>query len=139
MKGNAGLKPTKRKIVDSHPNQWTGNPKQILMLAYYLDTKARDTFGNAYQSAIKAGYSESYARQITSPAVKNMWLQEYQRMLTKLEPEHITQGIQDIAVNGIRDSDRLRAYELLAKIQGLLIDRTATVNFNIETALSELK
>lgn len=129
---------SKRPVVDSHPNQWTNNPKQIRFLTFWLLPSERETFGNAYLSAIKAGYSEHYARQLTSPAVNNMWLREFQR-LSDFTPEHIKQGIQELAIKSIRDSDKLKAYELLAKLQGMLIDRSASVHFNIETALSELK
>ena len=49
------------------------NPRRIKFgLYYYLpDSK---TFGNAFQSAIRAGFSEKYAKNIT---VKNLnWLEE---------------------------------------------------------------
>lgn len=36
------------------------DPRQALFLDYYMNPKA-ETFSNIYQSAIKAGYSESYA------------------------------------------------------------------------------
>jgi phage terminase small subunit len=38
----------------------TLDPRQALFLEYYLKPES-DTFSNIYQSAIKAGYSESYA------------------------------------------------------------------------------
>lgn len=39
-------------------------PQQELFLAEYINPKS-DNFGNARQSALKAGYSESYADNIT--------------------------------------------------------------------------
>lgn len=39
------------------------NPQQELFLSYYTNPKSK-TFGNALQSALKAGYSESYANNI---------------------------------------------------------------------------
>ena len=39
--------------------------KQALFLQNYFDNTDRETFLNAYKSALKAGYSESVARSIT--------------------------------------------------------------------------
>jgi len=43
------------------------NPKQDLFITNYKDITS-DTFGNLYQTALKVGYNESYARSITSHA-----------------------------------------------------------------------
>ncbi len=55
-------------------NQYKVDPRQALFLSYYLDTKS-DTFSNAYQSALRAGYEQEYAESITSLMPK--WLSEY--------------------------------------------------------------
>ena len=47
--------------------------RQLLFLGYYLDPKS-DTFSNAYQSSIKAGFSETYATNMKSREPK--WLLE---------------------------------------------------------------
>lgn len=134
-----GLKPSKRKRNElaKTSNQWVTNPRQDLFLEKYFDPMSR-TFGNVYRSALEAGYSESYARNLTTKQKQGEWLLEYVDK-TDLTPEHITAGIASIARTGIRQRDKLRAYELLAKLQGMLIDRSANVHFNIETALSQLK
>ncbi len=49
-------------------------PQQIKFLEHYLDVKS-DTFGNALQSALLAGYSQEYAESITTKNLK--WLSEY--------------------------------------------------------------
>lgn len=55
-------------------NQYTApDPRQSLFLAGYLDPKS-PTFSNAYQSALKAGYEEEYAKTILSQDVD--WLSE---------------------------------------------------------------
>ena len=41
------------------------DPRQASFLAYYLNPKS-DTFSNALQSGIKAGYSEEYSKVILS-------------------------------------------------------------------------
>lgn len=40
------------------------NPQQELFLSYYTNPKSK-TFGNALQSALKAGYAQEYAENIT--------------------------------------------------------------------------
>ena len=40
------------------------DPRQISFLSYYLDTKS-DTYSNAMQSALKAGYAREYAENLT--------------------------------------------------------------------------
>lgn len=49
------------------------NPQQIEFIKFYLDPKS-ETFGNAYQSALKVGYSDTYAQNITDLMPK--WLSE---------------------------------------------------------------
>ena len=46
-------------------NQHQPDPRQALFLTYYLDPKS-DTFSNALQSALEAGYSQEYAENIMS-------------------------------------------------------------------------
>ncbi len=48
-------------------------PRQQAFLNNYLDPKS-ETFSNAYQSALKAGFSEEYAKTILSQDVD--WLSE---------------------------------------------------------------
>jgi len=45
-------------------NQHVADPRQIEFLTYYLD-KDSETYSNALQSALKAGYSQEYAESIT--------------------------------------------------------------------------
>lgn len=70
-------------------NQYTApDPRQALFLKYYLD-KNSDTFSNALQSALRAGYEQKYAEAILSSNTK--WLEEsvkslnHERMLRKAE------------------------------------------------------
>jgi len=66
-------------------NQHKPDPRQAVFLSYYLDPKS-GTFSNAYQSAIKAKFSEEYAQNITGQMPT--WLSEAisdQSMLSKAE------------------------------------------------------
>jgi len=49
------------------------NPQQQLFKECYLNPES-ETFGNAMQSALKAGYSKDYATNITT--VDNEWMRE---------------------------------------------------------------
>lgn len=141
MKGNTGLTPSRRKVgneVDTTSNQWQSNPKQQRFLTYYFDPASK-TFSNVFQSALSAGYSESYARTLTRKSNKNMWLTEYLNN-TELKQEHIIASVTSIALDPVaKHSDRLRALELVAKLKGLLVDKSITAHVNIEQALSDLK
>lgn len=46
-------------------NQYQNDPRQLLCWDFYADPRS-ETFGNAYQSAIKVGYEEATAAQITT-------------------------------------------------------------------------
>ena len=54
-------------------NQYKADPRQSLFLKNYIDPKS-ETFSNAYQSAIKAGYEHEYASVILSKDLD--WLSE---------------------------------------------------------------
>lgn len=66
-------------------NQYEVDPRQALFLSYYLNPKS-ETFSNALQSALKAGYSQEYAENITNQMPD--WLAENlgkEKMLKKAE------------------------------------------------------
>lgn len=72
-------------------------PQQQLFLKGYTDPKS-PTFGNALQSALKAGYSEEYANNITS--LMPDWLSENigkSKMVMKAERN------LDMALDGLLD------------------------------------
>lgn len=54
-------------------NQYKADPRQSLFLSYYLDPKST-TFSNAYKSALRAGYEDEYAKNITGQGLD--WLSE---------------------------------------------------------------
>ncbi len=130
-----GLKPNKRKLGVKKPgkkltaNQWQNTPQQHLFMDNWITPKS-STFGNAYQSAINAGYGSKYAMQITAPTVLNQWISEYTRKLD-FGPEHIKQGLQQLAVRAqdskSPDDTRLKAYEILAKITGMIDNKNVNL------------
>jgi len=133
-----GVKYGMRPQVDQHPNQWTGSPKQEKFLILYLDPSS-STFANPYESAMEAGFSESYARIIAAPSVGRKWVKEA-RNIVNLGPEHIAQALTKHALdNENKTADQLRALELLAKLQGLFVEKKLVGHVNIEAALNDLK
>lgn len=131
-----GMRKNNAEVVQ--PNQWTGTPQQEKFLLLYLDPKS-PTFANAYESAMEAGFSESYARVVAAPSVNRLWIQEA-RNIVKLGPEHIAQKLTELALDGgNRAGDQIRALELLAKMQGLLIEKKVTAHINYEQALKDLE
>lgn len=106
-------------------------PKQKLFVEYYYSVSS-DTFGNVYQSALKAGMSNSYARTLTTGNRNLTWLADARKYMTTLSPEHIKRGLEQEALSSKQPRDRIRSLELLAKMHGLFIERTQsdiTVNF----------
>lgn len=88
----------------------------------YYDS-ASPSFGNCYQSALKAGYKRNTAKSMT--VKRPRWLdQEKPGNNTLLQPDELLQKlatiIDDKAVN---TRDRLRAIELLMKNNGMLLER----------------
>lgn len=68
------MEQTKRKGEKPYKaNGVIEDPRQSLFFSYYVNPKS-ETFGNAYRSAIKATYSEDYAKIITSQLPD--WLSE---------------------------------------------------------------
>ena len=77
-------KENKKEEIRTNPNganQYKPDPRQSLFLTYYLNPKS-ETFSNALQSALRAGYEESYANDIT--AQMPVWLSESQGNLKRL-------------------------------------------------------
>lgn len=67
------ITPTKTVKIKKGGNQYQADPRQQLFLAKYLDPSS-DTFSNALQSALSAGYSQEYAESIM--AQKPEWLSD---------------------------------------------------------------
>lgn len=107
------------------------NPKQLKFVEYYY-LPGSETIGNIYQSAVKAGFSKSYARVMTVSIRNTKWLTHAKKYMTRLEPEHILAGLEHEALYGAQSRDRITALTTLGKAAGLFIERNqteVTVNF----------
>lgn len=96
--------------------------KQLKYIENFYDPRS-DTFGNSYQSALKAGFGKVYSVQLASPARSVLWVQEAKKRLTHFTPDHIYQSLQEVAINS-KGRDKLKALELMGKAKGMFIDRS---------------
>lgn len=69
-------KTTKTKVAKTtEPRSKKYTPQQVdFALRYYLPTSS--TFGNALQSALKAGFSKNYAKNITCDSQETTWVEK---------------------------------------------------------------
>lgn len=113
-------------ITPTKPKAMKLKPKQRETISNWLDPNS-PTYGNLYQSAIKAGFKRTYALNLSH--LRPSWLSETLEN-AQLEAEHIKQGIQQLAMQApdsrSPDDTRLKAYELLAKITGLIDSKHQT-------------
>lgn len=132
-----GKKATSRKLQtikgkkELTANQWQNTPQQLKFMEAWL-TPTSPTFGNAYQSALEAGYNDKYARTIVSDSTDNKWISEFMNK-TEFTEHHILQGIQEIysnpeVYNNAKSpaDTRLKALEVLGKSKGMFKDNNRT-------------
>lgn len=78
------------------------NPKQKAFANYYIET------GNAYQSAVKAGYSINYAKGNAIKLLENVSVKKYiEEQMKKLEDEQIAKAdeVLKLLTRIIRDEE----------------------------------
>lgn len=123
---------------DAQANQWQATTRQQDWLKYYMDPKESETYGNSYQAALKAGYSESYAANIMSPTLALQWVQQAKNIM-RLNPEHLKLALARIITDGMaKDSDKIQAIKLLGTDQGMFVQKQITAHVGIEEALNAL-
>lgn len=97
--------------------------RRLFIALFYGD--GSPTFGNANASGLASGFKPMTARMISTK--RPSWFREAQRLnMPRFEPDHIISGIQHIAQNSNHDMAKLKAYEMLGKLQGMFIDRSVT-------------
>lgn len=142
-----GKKFSKREVLTTRedgtpvqPNQWTASKQQLDWLRYYMDPNEEETYANSYQAAIKAGYSESYARNIMSNSLALQWVKSAKAIMRTMNVEHIRSILEDIALSKYeKASDRIAAAKLLGTDQGMFVQKQVTAHVGLEQALQELE
>jgi|SRR3989344_6764086 len=71
-------------------NRWNNHKRRMKLISIYTNPRSK-TFGNAYKSAMKAGFSDTYARVITTRYLRKKkmpellaTLREYNRTKNKV-------------------------------------------------------
>lgn len=101
-------------------------PRQEAFADYYIQ------LGNAEQAAIKAGYSERYARGNAHKLVANSGIKEYIEQQNKaIKSNRIAdmKEIKEFWTNALRNEetdfkDRLKASEYIARTNAAFVDKT---------------
>jgi len=127
--GNTGKrKPRAKTRVVTKP----ADPRQLKFLEHYLDPDSL-CYGNAYQAALRAGYSLNYAKHILN--FSQNWLAETSRKQRGPSGDEIIDRLFDEAKAARASKDRIRALEILAKIQKLFTDG-AVINNNLNVGIT---
>lgn len=109
------------------------NPKQHRFIElYYLD---KETTGNVYQSALKAGFSKSYARVMTTNARSQHWLQEAKKYMTNMDVGLIRYRLEQEALNAISSRDRIAALTTLGKWTGMDTSIKTEINVSFSNSV----
>jgi phage terminase small subunit len=97
-------------------------PRQSSFMELYTD-RSSTSFGNAYQSAIAAGYSDQFARNITH--LKPEWLSDnIGQMVRIIEPDDIMKKLT-VIINSDTEPTivRLKAIEMTMKAYSMMVQR----------------
>lgn len=93
------------------------DPRQQKFIELYLSADSK-TFGNCYQSAIKAGFSDLTARNLTHN--KPNWYSETLGQMQGAEPEHLLLKLTDIMNSPVETTqNKLKAIDMLMKCKGM--------------------
>ena len=101
--------------------------------------------GNGTQAALKAGYSPATATRQASQVLKKPVVQEYlQRAQKRLEKADIAK-VEDILYKltkmmddpNVTDQNKLKAMDMLLKVQGAYLERVEVTKNNIKIVIDE--
>ena len=93
-------------------------PRQSTFIRAYTDPVS-SSFGNCYQSAVAAGYSDTTARNLTH--LNPEWLSENIGRMTAIKPDEIMTVLTDIIYNSAEPTVvRLRAIEMTMRAYNML-------------------
>jgi hypothetical protein len=112
------------------------DPKKQAFLANYYDPES-ETYANGYRSALKAGYSEGYSKNLVTENPRWIKIGNYLNS-TNMTPEHIVKSAEKLALMAHKDADKMKAIEFLAKTHGMLVEKKIVAHANIESFLDEL-
>lgn len=108
---------TDTRGVDPKRTLLTLDPRQKRFMKLYLDVKS-GTFGNCYQSAIGAGFSDQTARNLTH--LKPKWYSESIGQSEGVQAEHLVLKLTEI-INDTNETtqNKLKAMDMMMKHRGM--------------------
>ncbi len=103
-------------------------PRQQRFMELYLDVDSK-TFGNCYQSAIGAGFTDQTARNLTHNKPK--WYSDLIGKNSGIQPEHLILKLTGI-INDENETtqNKLRAIDMLMKHKGMYQTSLHSLAFN---------
>lgn len=109
-------------------------PRQQRFMEYYLDAGS-DTFGNCYGSAVRAGYSDQTARNLTH--LRPAWLSDSIGQNVTFEPADLLAKLaQIIDDRNETTQNKLRAIDMMMKHYNMFAPTSVTaVQLNIQSVL----
>lgn len=105
-------------------------PQQQTFLKYYLDPKS-ETWGNAFQSAVKSGYSEEYAKNITGQMPD--WLSENIRKTNLVQK---AERNLDMALDGLLDDPEKGSKTIQHKASEFVLERLKKQEYSTRQELT---
>ncbi len=110
------------------------DPRQREFFGHYMDANS-PTFGNCYQSALRAGYTDQTARNLMH--LRPAWLSEIIGQNTKFEPEDLLAKLGEIINDrGETTQNKLRAIDMMMEHHRMYGDRNVfAMQFNIQSVL----
>lgn len=135
-----GVAPNSDDGVSAQGNQWQASTRQLDWLNYYMNPREVETYRKAYHSAIKAGYSETYAKQIMSPTLALQWVKSAKNIMATMNTEHIRSLLEDIAADrSEKTADRIAAAKLVGIDQGMFVQKQMVGITTMEEVLNGLE
>lgn len=112
------------------------DPRQNRFIELYLDVNSK-TFGNCYQSAIGAGFTDQTARNLTHNKPK--WYSEIIGQNEGVQREHLVLKLTEI-INDKSETtqNKLKAIDMMMKYRGMYQTANVQLNqfkFNIQSVL----
>jgi len=145
MKSKQGKPPGTRKVATTGPNgvvkenQWQSSQRQQDALKYYMDPAEKETWGNAFKSLTKAGYSDNWASKLSSKGTLTEWFLQAVD-IQRINPMHLQQKLQKIINDPMEETkDQLTAMKMLGGEMGMFQSTIRVKEVSaVEQALNEV-
>lgn len=126
----------------TQPNQYTEriDPRHEKFWHFWTSPHS-DTFGNAYKSALRAGFKKNYAMNLATPSARPDWLQrkieKHQKPHLRRMREKARQNIEEVLYMDVKEKTAIdkgnNQYEIVEKINPRLLKiRNDTDTFVVE-------